>query len=92
MIKLSVSVEMTDGRAGTYPVTPRVQVDFEREFKSPMIAAFAGEPRMEHIYWLGWRAMHAAGEVVKPFDKWLEDVESVMPDGVPDVPLDQQPN
>ena len=32
---------------------------------------------MEHLYWLGWKAQQSSGVVVKPFDGWLDTVESV---------------
>lgn len=84
MISLSVTVELVDGDVSKYPVTPRVQVDFERQFKVAMIEAFADAPKMEHLYWLGWKASHAGGAVVKPFDGWLDTVVSVRPeDGGP---------
>lgn len=88
MIQLAMTVTMQGGAPQTFPVTPRVQVEFEREFKTSMIAAFSDEPRMEHLYWLGWKSMHAAGQVVKPFDGWLEMVDRVSPEGVEDAPLD----
>jgi hypothetical protein len=39
--------------------------------------AFQTDMRSEHIYWLAWKAMHAAGKVVKPFDGWLGELASV---------------
>jgi hypothetical protein len=88
MIQLSVSVKMVDRDAATYPVTPRVQVDFERHFKTTITKAFSQDPSMEHLYWLGWKSMHASGEVVKDFDGWLNGLESVSPDVDGDVPLE----
>ena len=77
---ISLKVSFTNGselEAGTYPVTPVVQVAFEREFKTGMGKAFQTDMRSEHIYWLAWKAMHAAGKVVKPFDGWLGELASV---------------
>lgn len=90
MIKMSVSVETTAG-AKSYPVTPRVQVEFEREFKLPMIKAFTDEPTLEHLYWLGWRSVKAAGEQVQAFEEWLDTIEAVTPEGT-DAPLDPPPS
>lgn len=87
MITLSVNVKMSDGSGGTYPVTPRVQVDFERRYKTTIIAAFSSDPSIEHLCWLGWAAMKNAGEVVKLFDEWLDQVDSVEPDVGDAVPL-----
>ena len=83
MIDLSIAVEMTDGRSNTYPVTPRVQVEFERHFKKSILSAL-NEPSLEYIYWLGWASMKKAGDVVKLFDEWLDMVchaEVVVEDG-----------
>ena len=61
----------------TYPVSPTVIVAFERNFKMGIGQAFTDQLKFEHLYWLGWKAEHSAGEVVKPFDGWLEDVDGV---------------
>lgn len=67
----------TDDDSGDYPVTPRVQVLFEREFKVGIPKAFTGEQRVEYLYWLGWRSMQESGKVVKPFNDWLGSVRNV---------------
>lgn len=76
MITLTLRVR-TDRGDNDYVVTPKVQVLFEREFKMGLPKAFAAEPRMEHLYWLAWRSVQAAGDVVKPFDEWLGQVLAV---------------
>lgn len=76
MISLNLRVTTADGEK-VYTVGPKIQVAFEREFKLGLPVAFSREQKVEHLYWLGWKASHAAGEVVKPFDGWLETVESV---------------
>jgi hypothetical protein len=43
---------------------------------------------MEHTYWLAWKADHAAGNVVKPFDGYLDDIVSVELEESP-APLDE---
>ena len=82
------------GDTKEYPVTPAVVVAFEREFKTGLGKAFGegGENKAEHMYWLAWKATHAAGDVVKPFDGWLADLEGV--DIVDDdvAPFDQAPS
>jgi hypothetical protein len=42
-----------------------------------MPKAFSTEQKMEHLYWLGWKAQQSSGAVVKPFDGWLDTVDSV---------------
>jgi hypothetical protein len=76
MISLSLRVTH-EGESNEYVVGPKVQVAFEREWKVGMPKALTNEQRMEHLYWLGWKAQQASGKVVKPFDGWLDGVESV---------------
>lgn len=78
LINLRVSfVNASEHEGGTYPVTPVVQVAFEREFKTGMGKAFQADMRSEYVYWLGWKAMHCAGKIVKPFDAWLGELAAV---------------
>lgn len=73
---MKVVVERVDGSKDTYPVLPKTQVAFERQFHMGL-AALGADPRMEYIYWLAWDSEHTAGKVVKPFDAWLDDIVSV---------------
>jgi hypothetical protein len=76
MISLTLRVTIA-GDSNEYQVGPKVQVAFEREWKMGLPKAFSSEQRLEHLYWLGWKAQQASGAVVKPFDGWLEAVDSV---------------
>lgn len=76
MISLTLRVTV-DGVTNEYQVGPKVQVAFEREWKVGLPKAFSAEQRMEHMYWLAWKAQQASGAVVKPFDGWLDQVENV---------------
>jgi len=76
MIALSLRVTH-NGETNEYVVGPKVQVAFEREWKVGMPKALTNDQRMEHLYWLAWKAQQASGAVVKPFDGWLEGVEAV---------------
>jgi len=76
MISLTLRVTH-NGDTNDYTVGPKVQVAFEREWKMGMPKALANEQRMEHLYWLAWKATQNSGAVVKPFDGWLDGVESV---------------
>lgn len=89
MMGLRLSVFTVDGALGEFVVSPKVQVEFERQFKTGIGKAFSQEQRVEHMYWLAWKAVHAAGHNVKPFDTWLNDVTDVqlVEDGASD-PLD----
>lgn len=77
MISARAKITKTDGSVASHPVTPKVIVEFERHFKVGLQAAFLNEQHMEHTFWLGWKAEHLAGVVVKPFDSWLDDVAAV---------------
>ena len=76
MISLTLRVTVA-GETNEYQVGPKVQVAFEREWKTGLPKAFSSEQRMEHMYWIAWKAQHAAGVPVKPFDSWLDTVENV---------------
>ena len=64
-----------DGTEAEYPVTPKVEVEFERKFGVGIGKAFQ-EQKREHQHYLAWLAVKASGVVVKPFDGWLETIES----------------
>ena len=63
------------GTENEYPVTPKVEVDFERKFGIGIGKAFEQQKR-EHQHYLAWLAVKASGAVTKPFDGWLEEVEN----------------
>lgn len=72
----SFQVQVTiDGEEHLFPVKPKSVVAFERQFKMGLSKAFNADQKMEHIYWLGWESMRSAGNVVKPFDSWLDTVD-----------------
>jgi hypothetical protein len=64
-----------DGTEHEYPVSPKVEVEFERKFGLGIGKAFEQQKR-EHQHYLAWLSMKASGVVVKPFDGWLESVEN----------------
>jgi hypothetical protein len=77
MINIRMRVSTTDGPQGEFAISPKVQVEFERQYKTGIGKAFENDLKMEHIYWLGWKAMHYAGRVVKPFDTWLDEIVEI---------------
>jgi ribulose bisphosphate carboxylase small subunit len=76
MISMTLRV-ITDSSSGEYQVGPKVQVAFEREWKVGLPKAFGDQQRLEHLYWIAWKAVEASGAVVKPFEAWLDTVQSV---------------
>lgn len=86
---LRLRVVMAEGDGGEFSVSPKVQVMFEREFRTGIGKALSTEQKVEHLYWLAWKAMHASGRVVKPFDGWLEDIVDVQIVDDKPVPFDE---
>jgi len=64
---LAVKVKMTDGSEVSYKLTPRIIVAFEQNFGAGMPKLLGEQQKIEHIYWLGWKAMQTHGVVVKVF-------------------------
>lgn len=77
MIKLLLRVTLDTGEVVDVSATPSVIVAFERHFKVGLAGALSADQKMEHVYWLAWKGMHASGRVVKPFDQWLDTIENV---------------
>ena len=73
-VSLSCKVRL-GGSEYEFPVTPKVEVEFERKFGLGIGKAFQ-EQKREHQHYLCWLAMKQAGHVVKPFDGWLDEVET----------------
>jgi hypothetical protein len=64
---LAVKVKTTDGIEASYKLTPRIIVAFEQQFGKGMPKLLGDEQRIEHIYWIAWKAMQINGIVVKVF-------------------------
>jgi hypothetical protein len=66
-------------RSGTYAVTPSVMIGYELEFKTTF-SKFIADPGFHGLVWLAWKAMHVAGETVKPFGPLFWDELAGMPE------------
>jgi hypothetical protein len=55
------------------PVTPRVSVSFEREFQTGLGRAFQSDQKLEHMYWIAWKATGGKGD----FESFLDDLVDV---------------
>jgi hypothetical protein len=64
---LGIKVKTTDGVEATYKLTPRVIVAFEQQYGKGMPKLLGEEQKIEHIYWLAWKCIGAAGNIVKPW-------------------------
>ena len=74
---LAVKVKTTDGVEASYKLTPRIIVAFEQNFGKGMPKLLGEEQRVEHIYWLAWKAMQVNGVVVKLFSpEFLDTIVS----------------
>jgi hypothetical protein len=79
---LRIQVAATDGTTRSYPLTPRVQIETERKFGKAFGKVFE-EGLLESLYWVAWCAAHRSGEIVKPFEEWIDGVLSVEPEEDP---------
>jgi hypothetical protein len=74
---LAIKVKTTDGVEVSYKLTPRIIVAFEQNFGKGMPKLLGEEQRVEHIYWLAWKAMQVNGVVVKLFSpEFLDTIVS----------------
>lgn len=71
MFGLTLRVISQDGETEV-GVTPRISVEFERQFQTGIGRAFQDQ-RLEHIYWLAWRATGST----KDFENWLDTLHDV---------------
>jgi len=86
MFGMQLHVVTTDG-AQDVKLSPRVIVEFERQFQTGLGRAFQTDQKAEHMFWLAWKATKSD----KPFDEWLETVEDVQLNEGGDRPLSGTP-
>jgi hypothetical protein len=77
MLGVTLRVAMPGADVVEVDVTPRVVVDFERQFDVGFLDAIANQQRLEHVYFLGWDCLRLAGVDVQPFEEWLDEVLTV---------------
>lgn len=87
-VRWKITIVRDDQTTDTFIVRPKTIVAFERHFKIGLAQAFSRDQKQEHVYWLGWEAERSSGNVVKPFDQWLDTIESVGLE-VDSVPLEE---
>jgi len=54
-------------------ITPKVQVMVEHHFDTSLVDL----GRVEHVYYMGWAALKAAGKDPGEFDTFLDQIEDV---------------
>ena len=78
-----------DGNAESYPVTPRVEIRFERDMKM----ALSELKKNEDLYRLAWMAAQQSGGTTDAFDPWIDRVDGIdwVAADEDDVPLVESP-
>lgn len=75
MIGSTVTISV-NGEVLTAPLRPSVIVAFERQYKIGWLTAFSNPDRLEHQLWVAWEALRRHGVGVKPFDEFVNEVDS----------------
>jgi hypothetical protein len=74
---LAIKIKMVDGTETAYKLTPRIIVAFEQQFGAGMPKLLGDQQKIEHIYWLAWKALQVNGVVVKLFGpEFLDTIAS----------------
>jgi hypothetical protein len=55
-----------------------------------MSQIFGENASFEALCWTAWKASQTSGVIVKPFDEWLDDIDSIEAAEVERVPLEIQ--
>ncbi len=76
MIGTTVTVSV-NGVEKSAPLKPIVHLDFERQFKVGYLMAVRDPDKVEYLYWLAWDALKRDGQVVKPFDDWVAELDDL---------------
>ena len=75
---MRLRIEPITGDAYEVNVTPKVIVELERQFSKPMTDILSADSvSFEAIYWAAWKGTQVSGRPAKPFDEWLNDIDSV---------------
>jgi hypothetical protein len=85
-------LRVVPSKEATYEVnvTPKVIVGAERQFAKPMSQIFGENASFEALCWTAWKASQSAGIIVKPFDEWLDEIDSIEAAEAERVPLEIQ--
>jgi len=81
MFGMYLRVVTTNGE-DEVPVTPRVSVEFERQFQTGLGRALQNDQKLEHMYWIAWKATGGKGTFETFLDE-LVDVQVLMGDERP---------
>jgi len=87
---MRLRVVPTVGDAYEVSLTPKLIVAVERHFSQPVSSLFGDSASFEVLCWTAWKGTQASGRVVKPFDEWLDDLDSIEAAEEPRVPLESR--
>jgi hypothetical protein len=83
--RIPLTISLVDGSSFNVVAGAKAIVDAERHFNKPLAQLFNQDSMSyESICWLAWRACQLSNRVVKPFDEWLGEIDSV--EGTEDQP------
>lgn len=72
-----VVVAYLDGRQERYPLTPAVDMEFERTYKVSVNRMDDGAAGATNMYRLAWLCARRHGGVTKVAEDWANDIEGV---------------
>jgi hypothetical protein len=75
-MKLKVTLE--DGSSGSYQITPKIEVEFEKFAGGGFGKTLRDEEKQEHIYYLAYLCLKNNGITVKPFEGGFLDTLSLV--------------
>ena len=74
-----LKITMADGEIKIFPITPTIEVAFEKYAKGGFSKIFRENERATDIYWLAWKVLERSGAEVHPpeSEKFLDTLKSV---------------
>jgi len=75
-MKLKVTLE--DGSSGSYQITPKIEVEFEKFVGGGFVKTLRDEEKQEHVYYLAYLCLKSNGHTVKPFTDGFLDTLSLV--------------
>ena len=74
-----LKITLVDGEVKIFPITPTIEVAFEKYAKGGFSKVFRTEERATDIYWLAWKVLERSGAEVHPpeSEKFLDTLKSV---------------
>ncbi|MEV6879734.1 hypothetical protein [Amycolatopsis sp. NPDC051128] len=90
MARMKVNVTYSDGRVVQSSVSPKAEVEFERQFGTSINRAGA-DMHQQYYYYLAWAGLHFAGKEPADFDTFLGMIDEVENVQDPEAQLPEDP-